>query len=119
MLDPQKLHGVIPPVITPLTADGRLDVATFERVIHFLMDGGVHGLFVLGSTSEFAALTDADREQAMRTAVKVVAGLVPVLAGITEASTVRVLAQGARAKQAGVDAVVLAAPHYHMHSQSE
>ncbi|MEP7199229.1 MAG: dihydrodipicolinate synthase family protein, partial [Chloroflexota bacterium] len=119
MLDPQQLHGVIPPVITPLTTDGHLDVATFERVLNFLIAEGVHGLFVLGSTSEFAALTDADREQSMRVAVKVAAGRVPVLASITETSTLRVLAQGERAKAAGIDAVVLAAPHYHAHSQAE
>src|SRR5207244_1239883 len=74
MLDPQRLHGVIPPVITPLTADSRLDVAGFEKVLEFLITEGVHGLFVLGSTSEFAALTQADRYQTMDTAVREASG---------------------------------------------
>ena len=74
MLDPQKLHGVIPPVITPLTTEGRLDVPAFEHVLRFLMENGVHGLFVLGSTSEFSGLVQADRYLSMETAVKVAAG---------------------------------------------
>ena len=115
MLDPQKLHGVVPPVISPLTAEGRLDVPAFESVLRYLMDNGVHGLFVLGSTSEFAGLMQADRYQSMDTAVKVAAGKVPVIAGILETSTARVIEQGLRAKQAGVDGVVLAATYYHTH----
>jgi 4-hydroxy-tetrahydrodipicolinate synthase len=119
MLDPQKLHGVVPPVISPLTAEGRLDVRAFESVLRYLMENGVHGLFVLGSTSEFAGLTQADRYQSMDTAVKVAAGSVPVIAGILETSTARVIEQGLRAKQAGVDGVVLAATYYHSISQAE
>jgi 4-hydroxy-tetrahydrodipicolinate synthase len=119
MLDPQKLHGVVPPVISPLTAGGRLDVAAFESVLRYLLESGVHGLFVLGSTSEFAGLTQADRYQSMDTAVKVAAGSVPVIAGILETSTARVIEQGLRAKQAGVDGVVLAATYYHTISQAE
>ena len=119
MLDAQRLHGVIPPVISPLTAEGRLDVGSYEKMLNYLIAGGVHGLFVLGSTSEFAALTQIDRYQSMDTAVRVVAGRVPVLAGIMETSTNRVIEQGLHAKTAGIDAVVLAATYYHVISQSE
>ncbi len=119
MLDPQQLHGVVPPVATPMHPDGRLDVDSYQRLIHFLIDGGVHALFALGSTSEFAALTDAERAQSVQVAVRAAAGRVPVLAGILETSTARVIQQGARAREAGVDGVVLAAPYYHTVSQSE
>ena len=119
MLDPQQLHGVIPPVITPLTTAGRLDVPAFESVLNYLLENGVHGLFVLGSTSEFAGLTQADRYLSMETAVKVAAGKVPVIAGILETSTPRVVEQGLHAKEVGVDGVVLAATYYHVTSQAE
>ena len=59
----RKLAGVVPPVVTPLTEDRRLDVASFERVINRLITAGVDGLFVLGSTGEVAFCTDAMRAQ--------------------------------------------------------
>ncbi|TMC58036.1 MAG: dihydrodipicolinate synthase family protein, partial [Chloroflexi bacterium] len=119
MLEPQKLHGVIPPVVSPMHPDGRLDDESLQRLINFLIESGVHGLFALGSTSEFAALTDAERRQSMRTAVQTAAGRVLVLAGIMETSTARVIQQGQYASEADVDGVVLAAPYYAPNSQRE
>src|SRR5438067_11677723 len=119
MLDVQRLRGIIPPVASPMHPDGRFDVDSFRRLIDFLIAEGVHGLFALGSTSEFAALSDAERQSVMQVAVQSAAGRVPVLAGIGEASTARVIAQGQRAKEAGVDGVVLAAPYYFSNSQGE
>jgi 4-hydroxy-tetrahydrodipicolinate synthase len=119
MFAPQQLHGVIPPVASPMHPDGRLDVESFKRLCSFLIENGAHGLFALGSTSEFAALTDDERATAMHIAAQTAAGRVPVLAGIMETSAARVIQQGLRAKAAGVDAVVLAAPYYHSHSQAE
>jgi len=111
-------HGVIPPVATPFTPDGLLDVGSLKRLCSFLIDRGVHGLFMLGSTSEGPELTDEYRETVMRTGVGVAAGRVPVMAGISETSTARAIAQGLRAKSAGCNAVVLASPYYHLNSQA-
>ncbi|MBI5878526.1 MAG: dihydrodipicolinate synthase family protein [Chloroflexi bacterium] len=111
--------GVIPPVATPFTPDGRLDTGSLKRLCNFQIDAGVHGLFMLGSTSEGPELTDEYRETVMRTGVEVSAGRVPVMSGISETSTARAIAQGLRAKAAGCNAVVLASPYYHLNSQSE
>src|SRR5437588_12352208 len=106
MLDVQRLRGIIPPVASPMHPDGRFDVDSFRRLIDFLIAEGVHGLFALGSTSEFAALSDAERQSVMQVAVQSAAGRVPVLAGISETSTARVLGEGPLARAAGVgDAV--------------
>ena len=104
--------GVIPPVVTPLTADGELDRASFERVITSQLDAGVHGLFVLGSSGEVAYLDDARRTQVMEAAVEITAGRVPVMAGVIDLTTHRVADQVRRAVDAGVDAVVATAPLY-------
>lgn len=119
MSQPTTFHGVIPPVATPFMPDGQLDVNSLRRLCHFQIDNGVHGLFMLGSTSEGPELTDAYRETVMRTGVETSAGRVPVIAGISETSTARAIAQGLTAKAAGCDAVVLASPYYHLNSQSE
>ncbi|MDV3124163.1 dihydrodipicolinate synthase family protein [Mycobacterium sp. 21AC1] len=107
-----RLTGVIPPVVTPLTEDRRLDVESFERVIDRLLTAGVDGLFVLGSTGEVAFCTDTMRAQIIGEAVRIVAGRVPVLAGVIDTQTARVLDHVKVAQDAGVDAVVATAPFY-------
>ncbi|EPI54348.1 dihydrodipicolinate synthase family protein, partial [Gardnerella vaginalis] len=54
----EKFHGVIPPVVTPLTADGEVDVVSFERSLNRMIEAGVDGLFTLGSSGEVAFSTD-------------------------------------------------------------
>ncbi|MFI1093240.1 dihydrodipicolinate synthase family protein [Streptomyces sp. NPDC020917] len=105
-------HGVIPPLCTPLTDDGEVDTASLERLTGFLLDAGVHGLFVGGSTGEVAQLTDEDRDTALRTVVATAAGQVPVLAGAIDTGTRRVLRHARRAQALGADAVVVTAPFY-------
>ncbi|MCR4871126.1 MAG: dihydrodipicolinate synthase family protein, partial [Atopobiaceae bacterium] len=48
----KRFRGVIPPVVTPDTPDHELDVPSFERLINYMIDGGVDGLFFLGSSGE-------------------------------------------------------------------
>ncbi|MGQ7786889.1 dihydrodipicolinate synthase family protein [Nesterenkonia sp. K-15-9-6] len=104
--------GVIPPVITPLTADGEFDVVSFTRVVDRLIDAGVDGLFLLGSSGEVVFSTDERRRQILETGVEVVAGRVPVLAGVIETQTERVVEQARMAQAVGVDALVATAPFY-------
>ncbi|SDN07935.1 dihydrodipicolinate synthase family protein [Actinacidiphila guanduensis] len=105
-------HGVVPPLCTPLTADGEVDTASLERLTAFQLDAGVHGLFVGGSTGEVAQLTDTARDTALRTVVATAAGQVPVLAGAIDTGTLRVLEHARRAQALGADAVVVTAPFY-------
>lgn len=112
-------HGVIPPLCTPLTDGGDVDVASLERLAAFLLDAGVHGLFVCGSTGEVSQLTDEARDTALRTVVGTAAGQVPVLAGAIDTGTRRVLAHARRAAALGADAVVATAPFYVAVSEPE
>jgi 4-hydroxy-tetrahydrodipicolinate synthase len=107
-----RLTGVIPPVMTPLTADREVDVPSLERLVDFLLAGGVDGLFVLGSTSEVAFLTDRQRALVLDTVTARVAGRVPVLAGAIDMTTPRVLEHAMVALKAGVDGIVATAPFY-------
>ncbi|MDX2919427.1 dihydrodipicolinate synthase family protein, partial [Streptomyces sp. NE06-03C] len=106
------LHGVVPPVCTPLDARGEVDTASLTRLVGHLVDGGVHGLFALGSTSEVAYLTDAQRALALETVVAATAGRVPVLAGVIDTTTPRVVQHARTAKELGADALVATAPFY-------
>lgn len=106
------IHGVVPPLCTPLTEDLEVDTASLERLTGFQLDAGVHGLFVGGSTGEVAQLTDEQRDIALRTVVATAAGQVPVLAGVIDTGTRRVIEHARRAARSGADAVVATAPFY-------
>jgi 4-hydroxy-tetrahydrodipicolinate synthase len=107
-----RLSGVVPPVCTPLTQDRTLDVPSLERLCAFLIEAGVDGLFVNGSTGELAYHTDEERLAALRVARSVADGSVPVLAGAVDLTTERVVAQARAAVAAGADAVVATVPFY-------
>ena len=104
--------GVVPPVVTPDTPDHQLDVVSFERSINRLIEAGVDGLFFLGSSGEVVFATDERRDQIVCEAVRIVDHRVPVLVGIIDTETERVLEHGRRALALGADALVATAPFY-------
>lgn len=112
-------RGIVPPVLTPLTPAGDVDVESLQRLTAHLLDSGVHGVFVLGSTGEVAYLTDAQRDLVARTVVDTVGGRVPVLAGAIDLTAARVVERARALEQAGVDAVVATAPIYAINDPGE
>lgn len=107
-----QFHGVIPPVVIPLDENRQIDLVSFERSIDRMIDAGVDGLFFLGSSGEVAFLTDAQRYHVLQEAVSMVRGRVPVLAGIIDMETLRVIDQAKRASGYGIDGLVATAPFY-------
>ena len=114
-----KLNGIIPPVATPYTADYEIDKTSLRRVIRHLLDGGVHGLFMLGSTSECVFLNARQRADVLEVAVAEAKGKVPILAGILDTSTDHCINHAHQARELGADALVLTAPYYTRTSQPE
>ncbi len=108
----KTIKGVVPPVATPLDAGGALDAASLGRLVEHLVAGGVHALFLLGSTSEVAFQGDAARARLLEAAMGMIGGRVPVLVGAIDPATERVIAHAKVAKAAGVDALVVTAPFY-------
>ncbi len=110
--NPRILKGVVPPVCTPFTQDYQVDEASLRRLINHLIDGGVHGLFILGSTSEVAYLTDKNRAEVIRITMEEVKGRVPVVVGAIDTTTLRVIEHVKTAVAAGVEGIVITAPFY-------
>ncbi|MFH1496480.1 MAG: dihydrodipicolinate synthase family protein [Verrucomicrobiota bacterium] len=112
-------HGIIPPLATPLCARDTLDVAGLERLIDHQLAGGVHGLFILGTTGEAPGLSYRLRRELVERACKQVRGRVPVLVGVTDTSLVEGLELARFSAEQGAKALVLAAPYYYPNSQPE
>ena len=115
----QKFTGVIPPVVVPDTEDHQLDVASFERSINRMIDAGVDGLFFLGSSGEVVFSTDERRRQIVAEAVRIVDHRVPVLVGIIDTETERMIEHGKVAQELGADALVATCPFYALQGMTE
>ena len=97
-------------MVTPITPDGALDTAAVGRIVDFLCAGGVHGVFVLGTTGEALAIPVPMRDQLVRLTVEKARGRVLVYAGISTDSLLDSVAAGNKYLQMGVDAVVAHVP---------
>jgi 4-hydroxy-tetrahydrodipicolinate synthase len=109
----KKLEGIIAPMATALTRDEKVDVKTTRTLVDFLIDGGIDGLFPLGTSGEFALLDRKDRKTIVETVVDQTNGRVPVLAGASDPSLENVLAYAEDAEDAGADAIVATPTYYY------
>ena len=115
----RPFSGIIPPVITPLTDRDTLDHAGLERLVEHLITGGVHGLFILGTTGEAPSLGYRLRRELIERTCKLTAGRVPVLVGITDTAFVESVGIARHAAECGAAAVVLSTPYYFPAGQTE
>lgn len=113
------LHGIIPPMITPLSAPDTLDVEGAQRLVEHLISGGVHGVFVLGSTGEGPSLAPDIQRQLIEVVVQQADDRVPVLVGVTDTCLNNTLTLSEIAADLGADAVVASAPCYFQIAQPE
>lgn len=108
-----KLEGIVVPVVTPLDKNEGVDRGGMERLVSHLLRGGVHGIFVMGSSGEFPSLTDYERKRAIEIVVQEVSRKVPVLAGISACGTKKAIEYGKEARKIGADAIVATLPYYY------
>jgi 4-hydroxy-tetrahydrodipicolinate synthase len=114
-----RIQGIIPPVATPMKDNEDLDIPRLKWFIDHLIQNGVHGIFVLGTNSEFYALDETEKQQVIATAVAHVRGRVPVFAG-TGAETTREAVRLTRmAEREGVQGVSVITPYFIAPSQQE
>lgn len=116
---PAPLRGIVPPMVTPLQNRDTLDVAGLERLIEHILAGGVHGLFILGTSGEAPSLSYRLRRELIARTCRQMQGRVPVLVGITDTAFAESVQLARFAAESGADAVVLAAPYYFPAGQPE
>lgn len=114
-----QLHGIVPPLVTPLLGGNQLDENGLEKLLEHVIKGGVQGLFILGTTGEISRLSDGVKEEMIRKTCRIVNHRVPVLVGITDTAISETMRLENIAYEAGADAVVLAPPFYYHVEQNE
>tara|TARA_R110000796_G_scaffold13818_3_gene44529 strand:- start:24075 stop:24998 length:924 start_codon:yes stop_codon:yes gene_type:complete len=113
------IKGIIPPMVTPLLENKELDLVGLKNLLEHLINGGVHGIFILGTTGEGPSLSYAVRKQLVSETCRIVNKKVPVLVGITDTSFDGTLEIANHAKKVGADALVVAPPYYFPIAQEE
>ena len=114
----KKYSGIIPPVFTPFKPNEEIDEEGFSRLIKFLIDGGVHALWIQGSSSEFSSLSIEERKKLYRLSIEENKGKVPILAGVSHSSTKVATELAKYAEDAGADALQATPPYYFHSDQS-
>ena len=113
----KKFPGIVPPVITVFDSNGEIDEERTKKFIQHLIDEGVHGIFVAGSTGESSLMNMEQRKKIIDVGVEVCKGKVPLFAGTGHNSTKIAIELSKYAQDAGADAVIVSLPHYPKPSQ--
>ncbi len=114
-----KFEGIIPPAITPMKDDFSIDEDGFAAVLDYMIDGGVHGIIVGGTTGEFYALSAEERIRQFSFAKEAIKGRVPMVCGVNDISTKGACGFAEAARDAGADGLLVAAPYYSLPTERE
>ncbi len=108
----KRLTGIIPPLVTPFTESGEIDERAFRAQTRFMVQKGVHGICVGGSTGEGHTLSLDELRRLVAAASEEVAGKIPVLAGVIVNSTRDAIAKAEAVREFGVAALQVTPVHY-------
>jgi len=114
-----KLKGIVPPIGTPITNDERVDEKGLRKLVRYLLDSGVHGIFANGTMGCFALLTDAEQLRAIEIVTNEVNGRVPVVAGVSDTGTKRVIEKIKEVEKFKVDFLTAVPPYYFKLTQEQ
>jgi Dihydrodipicolinate synthase/N-acetylneuraminate lyase len=115
----KSLYGIIPPLVTPLIDNDHIDIEGLERLIEHVIAGGVHGIFILGTTGEAQSLSFSLRTEMIKQTARILKGRLPLLVGISDTSIVESINLAKTAAEFGADALVSAPPYYFATGQPE
>lgn len=114
-----EAKGIYPAVVTPLTDEQTVDEAAFRQLIEYLIKGGIHGLFIVGTTGEFYGLSVQEKSKMVAVAMDQAATRVPVMVGTGGITTKECVQLIEMAEENGADAVSVLTPMFINPSQQE
>jgi 4-hydroxy-tetrahydrodipicolinate synthase len=105
-------HGCISPLITPFTKNNEIDKRAFVDLVEWHVQEGTDALVICGTTAETPTLSEDEQFFLIQTAVEVVKGRIPVIAGTGCNNTQSCVEQTEKAMKAGVDGCLVVVPYY-------
>lgn len=114
-----KLSGIMPALVTPFDAAGRIDFAAFEKLLTHFREAGVAGWVPNGSTGEYFSQSTEERRAVLQFVKEFASDDEILIAGTNAPATREVIEQTAMAKKIGYDNVLLAPPFYTRPTQDE
>jgi 4-hydroxy-tetrahydrodipicolinate synthase len=112
-----RIQGAFTALVTPFKLDGAIDVEAFDALVADQVANGIDGLVPCGTTGESPTLSDEEQLEVIRRTVRVAAGRVPVVAGVSSNCTHKAVAAARRAVEARADAVMVVIPYYNKPTQ--
>lgn len=113
-----NIEGVLVPIVTPFGADGRVNADALRQLVERFVEAGVAGIVACGTTGEFYALEDAERELVLRTVAEASSGRITLIAGINALSTPEAIRNAQQARELGYEGLMLTAPPYSLPEQA-
>ena len=114
-----RIKGVIVPILTPLTPDQEVDTASLRRLVNYLIDNSVHGIWAAGTTGEFAALTYEQMRTVIETVVDEAGGRVPIIGNVSAPATQLAIQMALSVRESGLDGIAATPPYYYPCAQDE
>lgn len=111
--------GIIPAMITPLTEEGKFNEKAARKLVNYLIAGGVHGLFIVGTTGEFYGMTAEEKREVFQTVMDENRGRVAIYAGTNGITTRESIVLTQIAEECKVDAVSILTPMFIAPSQEQ
>lgn len=109
--------GAMTALVTPFTADDRVDTDALAKIVEKQIENGIDGLVACGTTGETPTLSQEEQEVVVKTVIEAVRGRVPVIAGTGSNSTKAAVENTKRAKAWGIDAALVVCPYYNKPTQ--
>ncbi len=114
-----QAKGIIAAMVTPLTESHRINEKELRKLVNFLIDGGVHGLFVIGTSGEFYGFTKEERRAAFEICIDEARGRVPIYAGVNGITTAEAIGYAQMAEECKADAISVLTPMFVSLTQQE
>lgn len=112
------LAGVVPPIVTPYSADLSVDHHSLAALCQYQIAAGVDGLYPCGTTGEFAVLTTAERQAVAETVLGANAGRLPVYIQVGAITTAETIALARHAAASGADGIAVITPYFYAHDDA-
>jgi 4-hydroxy-tetrahydrodipicolinate synthase len=114
-----KVEGIIPALATPMNDDESINEKGLKEIINFVIEGGVHGIFVSGSQGESFSMTMDEKKRVIAVSLEASAGRVPIYAGTGTITTAQAMQLTKMARELGADAVSVTTPYFIKPTQNE